>query len=137
MIVNIRETWSCDIYVYIYIYIYHIYILYIYIYHIYILYIYTYVYIYIYICMYVHSSTFWQKLASTYYPSSVVMSCRAHLKFQIKILLVFLRQNDLKRNISKMFGWILHTPSQNEKQIFSKKIHVWQIFLIFSDAYSM
>ena len=38
--------------------------------------------------------------------------------------MIFPRQNELKRNIGKMLGGVLHTPSQNKKQIFSRQIHV-------------
>ena len=50
-------------------------------------------------------------------------SRRAHLKFLIKIFLIFPRQNELKRNTSKTLEGVLHTPSQNKKHIFSRQIH--------------
>ena len=40
------------------------------------------------------------------------------------ILLIFPRQNELKRHINKTLGVVLHTPSQNKKQILSRQIHV-------------
>ena len=42
----------------------------------------------------------------------------------IKILLIFPRQNKLKRNINKTLGGVLHTSSKNKKHISSRQIHV-------------
>ena len=49
---------------------------------------------------------------------------QSSFEFLMKILLIFTRQNKLKKNINKTLGGVLHSPSVNKKHLSSRQIHV-------------
>ena len=68
----------------------------------------------------------WMRLPSCQWPK-VGLGIAIYIYIYIYIyihLLIFLRQNELKRHIIKTLGRVLHTLSQNKKQILSRQVYV-------------
>ena len=68
-----------------------------------------------------------QESTSTFMYIIPFFSCdisQSSFEIQIKIWLIFPRQNEDKRRINTTLGGVLHTSSQNKKQIFSRQTHV-------------
>ena len=92
-----------------------------------------YIYIYIYlcsvcsICICIFLNYYFDILTKAFKYIIHSFSCdvsQSPFEILIKILLIFPRQNKLKRNINKTLRGVLHTPSQNKKHISSRQIHV-------------